>query len=123
MLFWYRYSVVRQSNVKAYFEHQAAIERNFYELWKNMSLGGTGAGAITEQNLAVWDYPLGDKSVVLHALSLSVTSRTEPMHSLSVTSRTDPMLSLSVTSRTDRMHSLSVTSRTDRMHSLLETSQ
>ncbi|KAK7111834.1 ionotropic receptor 25a-like [Littorina saxatilis] len=57
-----RYSVVRESNVKAYFEHQAAIERNFYELWKNMSLGGgAGAGSNLEQNLAVWDYPLGDK--------------------------------------------------------------
>ena len=61
--------MVRDSNVRAYFEHQAAIERNFYELWKNMSLGGSGAGSVTEQNLAVWDYPLGDKSVTLHALS------------------------------------------------------
>ena len=60
-----RYSVVRDSNVKAYFEHQAAIESNFYELWKNMSLGGArdgdDGGATTAQSLAVWDYPLGDK--------------------------------------------------------------
>ncbi|KAL8573211.1 hypothetical protein ACOMHN_036196 [Nucella lapillus] len=56
-----KYSVVRDSNVMAYFEHQAAIERNFYELWKNMSLGGTKPGAGTDQSLAVWDYPLGDK--------------------------------------------------------------
>nr|KAG5713494.1 hypothetical protein BaRGS_025042 [Batillaria attramentaria] len=58
-----KYSVVRMSNVMAYFEHQAAIERNFYELWKNMSLGGAGSGSenVVEQNLAVWDYPLGDK--------------------------------------------------------------
>lgn len=69
LLCWCRYSVVRDSNVRAYFEHQAAIERNFYELWKNMSLGGAGAGTVTEQNLAVWDYPLGDKSVTLHAHS------------------------------------------------------
>ncbi|XP_025098257.1 glutamate receptor ionotropic, kainate 4-like isoform X1 [Pomacea canaliculata] len=61
-----RYSVVRESNVMAYFEHQATIEKNFYELWKNMSLGGTSkyktpSGTGDEKSLAVWDYPLGDK--------------------------------------------------------------
>ncbi|XP_076458839.1 ionotropic receptor 25a-like [Babylonia areolata] len=56
-----KYSVVRDSNVMAYFEHQAAIERNFYELWKNMSLGSTKPANGAEQSLAVWDYPLGDK--------------------------------------------------------------
>lgn len=65
-LSYLRYSVVRESNVMAYFEHQATIEKNFYELWKNMSLGGTSkyktpSGTGDEKSLAVWDYPLGDK--------------------------------------------------------------
>ncbi|ESP03955.1 hypothetical protein LOTGIDRAFT_109845 [Lottia gigantea] len=57
-----KYSVVAESSVANYFERMAAIEENFYSMWKEMSLGTAENG---NSSFAVWDYPLGDKYVTI----------------------------------------------------------
>ncbi|XP_050390558.2 ionotropic receptor 25a [Patella vulgata] len=59
-----KYSAVAHSSVMNYFERMAAIEENFYTLWKNMSLGQNNEGG-GNNSFAVWDYPLGDKYVTI----------------------------------------------------------
>ncbi|XP_041363768.1 ionotropic receptor 25a-like [Gigantopelta aegis] len=54
-----RFSVVKETSIMNYFKRMAAIEDNFYTIWKDMSLGVYGDA----KSLAVWDYPLGDKYV------------------------------------------------------------
>ena len=53
------FSVVKDTSIMNYFQRMAAIEDNFYTIWKDMSMGVYGDA----ESLAVWDYPLGDKYV------------------------------------------------------------
>ncbi|ESP03952.1 hypothetical protein LOTGIDRAFT_156555 [Lottia gigantea] len=49
---------VEGTTIQDYFERMAALEMNFYEMWRNMSYK-TNSGS-NQQSLAVFDYPLGD---------------------------------------------------------------
>ncbi|XP_071130440.1 ionotropic receptor 25a-like [Mytilus edulis] len=50
------YSVLKGTVGETYFSRMANIEKNFYDLWKEMSYESDNVG-----NFAVWEYPLGEK--------------------------------------------------------------
>lgn len=50
------YSVSKGTVGETYFSRMANIEKNFYDLWKEMSYESDVLG-----NFAVWEYPLGEK--------------------------------------------------------------
>ncbi|XP_050390554.1 ionotropic receptor 25a [Patella vulgata] len=58
-----KYSLKRGTVIQDYFERMANIERNFYDLWRNMSYGTSFE--LRSQSVAVFDYPLGDQYLTI----------------------------------------------------------
>ncbi|CAH1794108.1 unnamed protein product, partial [Owenia fusiformis] len=56
-----RYSTFADSSMQTYFRRMADIEKNFYEHWKNLSIGNEMEDEKMRSKYAVWEYPLGDK--------------------------------------------------------------
>lgn len=50
------YSVLKGTVSETYFQRMSNIEKNFYDLWKQMSYESKEVG-----NFAVWEYPLGEQ--------------------------------------------------------------
>ncbi|XP_058796217.1 ionotropic receptor 25a-like isoform X2 [Phymastichus coffea] len=55
-----QFAPVLNSSEYRYFERMAAIEKRFYEIWKDMSLNDS-LSDVERSKLAVWDYPVSDK--------------------------------------------------------------
>ncbi|XP_014217255.1 ionotropic receptor 25a-like [Copidosoma floridanum] len=66
----FNYTVVKNSGALAYIENRMHVEREFYEIWKSLTLSDK-LTPYEKSKLAVWEYPLEDKYHKIHAAVMS----------------------------------------------------